>query len=68
LGAAEQVPAPEGAQVPAQQPKPRLLPEEIETDIVTREAYCRWAKPRDTGLRTRFYADDGPAGVSSRRF
>ena len=41
LFAGQKVPATEGAQVLK---KERVqLPEEVETDIVTREAYCRWA-------------------------
>ncbi len=43
VGASQQVPVPGEPQVPARQPKPRLLPEQVETDIVTREAFCRWA-------------------------
>ena len=41
LAAGQQVAVPEGGQVLKKEPV--QLPEQIETDIVTREAYCRWA-------------------------
>jgi hypothetical protein len=41
LGAGRQVP--EQKESPALKPERLQLPEQIETDIVTREAYCRWA-------------------------
>ena len=41
FAAGQQVAVPEGGQVLKKEPV--QLPEQIETDIVTREAYCRWA-------------------------
>ncbi len=41
LGAGQQVPVPKES--PTTKPERPLLPEQIETDIVTREAFCRWA-------------------------
>jgi hypothetical protein len=43
LGAGQQPPGsrePRGLPRPSQ---PQLLPEQVETDVVTRDAYCRWA-------------------------
>jgi hypothetical protein len=39
----QDAPAPEGPRAQTRRPRPRLLPEKVETDIVTREAFCRWA-------------------------
>ncbi len=43
FGAGQQVLVTQETRDPLQKQKTRQLPEQVETDIVTREAYCRWA-------------------------